>query len=249
MYQTFNSSRRCSLPKASPLLFALLLMQVVNSLASPAGTCAGTPPVKDQPRQVALHGNSVAADLEGITGSAEEVFELAQSGRIDRIGKRLDGLRKSIALLPVLQDDAVSALQPQLRHTMGELEQAVVSKDRLEIMRFSNRISLIATTLSVPLKPCVPTEVSLLDYHARELAIWSEMKRIERLSNIVIRMHLAWQTLMPKLVDRNATRELRRFSDLMGHLEAAKSFDEYSRLSRQVASELDGMKLLFARAR
>ena len=115
-------------------------------------------------------------------------------------------------------------------------------------MRNANRITLIAATVAVPFKPGVPTEVSLLNYNGRELEIWSEVKKMDKLSSIVIRMHLAWQTLMPKLIEQNGIKELRRFSDLMGHLEAARLPEEYGRLARQVLVETDAMKSSFVKA-
>ena len=70
----------------------------------------------------------------------------------------------------------------------------------------------------------------------------------EKLSSIVIRMHLAWQTLMPKLIEHHGEKELRRFSEIMGHLELAKTPEEYGHLSRQVRVEVDDMNVVFAKS-
>ncbi|HJV36998.1 hypothetical protein [Geomonas sp.] len=242
------SLRAMRFPLALVLLAGVCLLTSLAGAGSPPPKERSGPPVKELPRPLlAQHPNPLANELEVLSVSAEETYEVAISGKLDRLPKKFEAVKKSAASLPAMQDEANANLLPHLKHTITELEQAVNSKDRLDVMRFSNRVSLIAATLAVPLKPCVPTEVSLLDYNARELAIWAELKRMERLSSIVIRMHLAWQALMPKLVDHNATRELRRFSDLMGHLEAAKSSEEYSRLSRQLSSELTGLRMVFAR--
>ncbi|HJV65929.1 MAG TPA: hypothetical protein VJ550_09355 [Geomonas sp.] len=255
-----SQSRSLAKPLQVPLAFCLL----VSACLAGSPATAGSPPTKEQSRQqgssrpaplvkeqshqfIGQHPNPLANELESLSVSAEETFEAAIAGKLDRLPKKFEAVKKNAASIPPIQDDSNANLLPHLRHTITELEQAVNSKDRLEVMRYANRVSLIAATLAVPLKPCVPTEVSLLDYNARELVIWSEMKRIERLSSIVIRMHLAWQALMPKLVDRNATKELRRFSDLMGHLEAAKTPEEYNRISRLLSNELNSMKLVFAR--
>ena len=77
--------------------------------------------------------------------------------------------------------------------------------------------------------------------------IWSEAKKAEKLSSVVMRMHLAWQTLMPKLIEHDGIKELRRFSEIMGRLEAARTPEDYGRLSRQASPELDTMKALFTK--
>lgn len=192
-------------------------------------------------------GNFIVSGLDALSTSAEEIFTLALAGKMDRVPKKLESLKKSAASFEYLQEEANSILLPRLGRTIADLDSAVAAKNRLDTMRYSNRITLIAATVAVPFKPVVPTEVLLLDYNGRELEIWSELKKLDKLSNVVIRMHLAWQTLMPRLVEQNSLKELRRFSDLMGHLEMAKSPDEYSRLSRQLLLETDGMKALFGK--
>jgi hypothetical protein len=52
---------------------------------------------------------------------------------------------------------------------------------------------------------------------------------------------------MPKLIERNGVKELRRFSEIMEHLELARTPEEYGSLSRQVLVETDTMKAIFAK--
>jgi hypothetical protein len=232
---------------AAGIAASLLVIATAFSLA-PATAQAG-PAAKEQPRQsqTTPRYNGVSSDLDAVTDSAEEIYDLAWCGKLERIPKRLETLKKQAAALSYVKDDANSVLLPRLSHTLADLDQAVVAKNRLETMRYANRLTLIAATVEIPFKPTVPTEVALLDYNGRELGVWSEVKKTEKLSNIVMRMHLAWQALMPKLVEHNATRELRRFSETMGRLESAKTPEEYGRLSRQVASEMIAVKAVFAK--
>ena len=231
------------------LLLAAMLFLTVPSLASSAALAVNAPPAKEQPRPSAgaPRANFIVDELQSLSGSAEEIFTLAQAGRLERVGKRLDALKKNAAAFAYVQDEASSILLPRLGRTIADLETAIAAKNRIDIMRYSNRITLIAATVAVPFKPYLPTEVSLLEYNGRELEIWSEVKKSDKLSNIVIRMHLAWQTLMPKLIEQNGIKELRRFSDIMGHLELAKLPEDYARLSRQVLAETDAMKSIFAK--
>ena len=228
----------------------LLLLAIFSGLLPPASgpvQGASVPPAKEQAKSATGGGgaNFIVAELDSLSGSAVEIFTLALAGKMDRVGKKLETLKKNAAAFDYLQDEASSILLPRLGRTIADLEGAIGAKNRLDTMRFSNRITLIAATVAVPFKPCLPTEVSLLDYNGRELEIWSEAKKTDKLSNIVIRMHLAWQTLMPKLIEQNGIKELRRFSDLMGHLELARTPEEYGRLSRQVLAETDSMKAIF----
>lgn len=248
---------------ASLPALALIVLQVLAITSSEAQASNFSPSQKEPRQTLPLHGTAakettrppVAAprpsfpvsELDALSDIAEEIFDLAQANKTDRIPKKLEMLRKYAAAVSYLQDESNTMLLPRLGHTLTDLEQAVATKNRLETMRYANRVTLIAATLAVPYRPSIPTELSLLDYNGRELGLSSESKKSEKLANIVMRMHLAWQTLMPKLVERNAIKELRRFSDIMGRLESAKSPDEYSHLSRLVGIEMDLMKGVFSR--
>ena len=159
----------------------------------------------------------------------------------------MDTLRRKAADLDRIQDEAKLILLPRLRRTIADLDKALAAKNHQEALRNSNRITLIAATVAVPYKPRIPTEISLLEYNGRELEIWSKDKRIDKLSGIVIRMHLAWQTLMPKLIECNGGKELKRFSDLMMHLEQARTAEEYDRLSKQILTGTTTLEAVFAR--
>jgi hypothetical protein len=217
------------------------------TLVSAAPAMAGGP--APLPHQGAVvRANPLAAELDSLSESADEIYELAMAGKMERVPRKLESMKKSAAALPNLQDETNNILFPRLRHTLVELEQAVIAKDRHTTMLYANRITLIAANVSIPMKVTIPTEVSLLDYNGRELGIWSDLKKTEKLSNIVMRMHLAWQALMPKLVEHNGTKELKRFSEIMRRLELARTPEEYGKLSRQVAPEMEGIRTLFQKA-
>jgi hypothetical protein len=254
-----------SFPKRFPLsLRAALVLFLLPLLAIPAVSVhAASPPSKEQRSPAPPHGtpaakeirqavavprpNSPEGELDALSDVAEEIYDLAQANKAERIPKKLEVLKKYAAAVSYLQDEANSMLLPRLGRTINELEQAYLTKNRLETMRYANRVTLIAATAAVPYRPVIPTELSLLDYNGRELGITCESRKTEKLANIVMRMHLAWQTLMPKLVERNATKELRRFSEVMGRLESAKTPEDYAHLSRQVGVEMDVMKGVFSR--
>jgi len=227
----------------------LLAASLIPSAPSPA-RAANAPSGRELAKASSgtQRANFILAELDSLSASAEEIYSLAQSGKMERTVKKLEALKRNAAAFDYIQDEANSILLPRLGRTIVDLEKAIGAKDRLETMRYANRITLIATTVAVPFKPSLPTEVSLLDYNGRELEIWSETRKTEKLSGIVIRMHLAWQTLMPKLIEQNCLKELRRFSDIMGRLELARLPEEYGRLSRMVLVETDAMKSLFVKS-
>ena len=239
-----EQTRKTRIPGQSLPVWLFLFAIFFCSSPPPAEAGAVAASVKEPGT---TRANFIATELDSLSGSAEEIFSLALLGKIERVGRKLDALKKNAAAFDYIQDEASSILLPRLGRTIAELEKSIAARNRLDIMRYSNRITLIAATVAVPFKPSVPTEVSLLDYSGRELEIWSEVKKTDKLSSIVIRMHLAWQTLMPKLIEQNCLKELRRFSDIMGHLESARLPEDYGRLSRQVLVETDVMKSIFVK--
>ena len=231
-------------------LSALVMTSIIFTQAPPAEAANAPAAVVEQPRKImgAPRPNFIVTTLDSLSDSAEEIFNLAQAGKMDRLRKNLDSLKKIAATFDNIEGKEDLILLPRLRGTVDDLEQAIVGKDRLQAMRYGNRITLITATLAVPFAPGIPTELSLLDYNARELGIWSEVKLTDKLSSIVIRMHLAWQTLMPKLIEHHGEKELKRFSEIMGHLELAKTPEEYGHLSRQVQVDANTMKAIFTKS-
>jgi len=235
--------------RCSMLLPILILLAEIFVPPIPAGAAGSPSTVIEQPKEfaVASRAGLLPGNLDSLSDSAEAIFNLAKAGKIDRTRKDLDRLKKIATGLGGNQSTENLILLPRLESTIADLDKAIVTKNRLETMRNANRITLIAATLAVPLIPAIPTELSFLDYNDRELAIWSEVNMPDKLSGIVIRMHLAWQTLMPKLIEHHGEKELKRFSDIMGRLELARTPEEYGRLSRQVLVETDIMRAIFAK--
>lgn len=237
--------------KVLPLLLGVVLLQALcPGLAGAAGAISGKEPVARPAPPVLRAGSPVLGSLESMSNCAEDIYDLAKGNRIERLGGKLEALKKSAAVVRTIQDDDSRAmLLPRLDRTIADLDRAVAAHSRYETMLLANKVTLIAATLSVSLRPRVPAEVSLLEYNGRELEIWSELSKLEKLSAIVGKMHLTWQMLMPKLIDIGAIKEMRRFSDTMGSLEAAKSVEEYARLSRQVATAVNTMETLFLKGK
>ena len=237
-------------PPVFPGLCALIMLSVTFTQAPLAEAANATAKVLEQPKKVTgvSRPSFIVITLDSLSDCAEEIFNLAQAGKMDRLRKNLDSLRKVAATFDNIQGKDDLILLPRLRGTIDDLEKAIAGRDRLDAMRYANRITLIAATFALPFAPGIPTDLSLLDYNARELGIWSEVRMTEKLPSIVLRMHLAWQTMMPVLIEHHGEKELKRFSEIMEHLELAKTPEEYGRLSRQVQAEVDSMKAIFTRS-
>ena len=234
---------------SAAIVCALLLVSSLSYPPVPAQAAITPSPVRQQKALAdgASPVNFVETELDSLAGCAEEIFHLSLAGNMERAGKKLDTLKKEAAALDLIQDEAKLILLPRLKRTIADLEKALAAKNHLDAMRNANRVTLIAATVAVPYRPRIPTEVSLLEYNGRELEIWSEVRKLDKLSSIVIRMHLAWQTLMPKLIEYNGDKELKRFSELMRHLEQARTAEEYDRLAKQILAGTATLESIFAK--
>jgi len=189
--------------------------------------------------------NVIRDELELISGYAEDIFELAKADRWKKASKKLIMLEKVEKNLTNnangLGGDNLSALAK----SSSDLERAINTKSRQEAMTAANKITAIAALLAKPFKQRVPTNVMLLDFYGRELVIWSEMKNTNKLSAIVSKMHLTWQTLMPLLLAEGGSKDVKKFGELMKRLEAAKMPEEYGRLAISVLDEVDSLEKVF----
>jgi hypothetical protein len=188
---------------------------------------------------------SMQSELEALSDTAEDIYNLAKVTRWNKIRKKLDKLKQSEKAIKLIKNDENDFYSLQLRTKIENLEQAISAKNRKDTMHFANNITLIEVARIGELKPRVPTNVMLLDYCGRELEISAEEKDIDKLSNLVIRMHLIWQNLIPMLVDKGDSKEIKNFSEIIKRLERAKTPEEYDFLAKQVLDEVDNIEKVF----
>ena len=194
---------------------------------------------------VAPKYTAVQIEIEALSGIAEDIYELAKASKWDKIRKRLEKLKKAEKTIKMLRNEENDFFILRLRSKIEELEQAVSLKNRKDTMRYANTITLLDVAMIGDLKPRVPTNIMLLDYCGRELEILSEEKDLDKLSNLVIRMHLIWKNLIPQLVDKGDNENIKRFSEIMKRLERAKTPEEYNHLAKQVLDEVDNLQKIF----
>jgi len=183
--------------------------------------------------------------VENLLRHAGDIFDLARAGRWDKAEKRLVDLRKAENSLRLIMNEENSFYLQRLGKKVEDLGRAVAVRNRKDAMHYANRITLIDVALMGQFKLRVPTDVMVLDYCGRELEILAEEKDFEKMSGLVLRMHLVWQNLMPQLIDKGATREIKKFSEIMKRLEVAKTPEEFGQSSRQVLDEVDNLEKVF----
>ena len=162
-----------------------------------------------------------------------------------KVRKTLDKLKESAYAIKLLRNEENDFLSQRLTTKIEDLEQAISAKNKKDTLRFVNNITLLEIAMIGELKPRVPTNVMLLDYCGRELEILSEERDIDKLSNLVVRMHLIWQNIIPQLIDKGATKEIKTFSEIMTHLERAKTPEEYNHIAKHVLDEVDNLEKIF----
>jgi len=188
---------------------------------------------------------SVQIELQDLSATAEDIYDLAKVSKWRKIRKKLEKLKKAEKDIKLLRNEENGFFSQRLRNKIEDLEQAISAKNRKDTMRFANNITLLEVAMIGELKPRVPTNVMLLDYCGRELEILSEEKDIDKLSSLVVRMHLIWQNLIPQLGNKGDTEDIKRFSEIMKRLERAKTPEEYNHLAKQVLDEVDTIEKVF----
>ncbi|NVN91728.1 MAG: hypothetical protein HXX11_14160 [Desulfuromonadales bacterium] len=188
---------------------------------------------------------SIRDELEQIAGYAEDIFEFAKAGKWKRASKKLTALEKIELNLANIVSSIETENLAALTKSTSDLERNISARNRQDAMITANKITAIAALSTKSCKPRVPTNVALLEYYCRELEIWSELKTTDKLPVIVIKMHLTWQSLMPLLIAEGGSKNVKKFSEIMKHLDAAKTPEEFGYLAISVLDEVDNLEKVF----
>ena len=180
----------------------------------------------------------IQVELGALAGTAEDIFDLAALGKWYKIRKKVDDLKKRQKTINMLWTGENNYFEQRLAHKIEKLDQAVAAKSAADVRIVSNNITFLEIAMMGELNPGSHANVMLLGYCGRELEILSEKKEMEKLNNLVIRIHLIWQGIIPQLVDKNASKEIKNFSDIMKHLENAKTPEEYSQSAGHIREEV-----------
>jgi hypothetical protein len=184
----------------------------------------------------------IQSELEALAGTSEDIFDLAAISKWHKISKKMDELKKHQRTINMLWNGENNYFEQRLTLKIDKLDQAVAAKSSLDVRVIANDITFLEIAMIGELKPGGNTNIMLLGYCGRELEILSEKNDLDKLNILVIRIHLIWQNLIPQLVDKNASKEIRSFSEIMKHLEKAKTPEEYSQSARHVLEEVSNIE-------
>jgi hypothetical protein len=223
------------------LCFFLVIFCVAGQSAGASQSKTGqNPSAAPAPRVTVLQ-----AELERLSGTAGEIYDMAKANKWNKVRKKLEVLKESEKAVGLLRKEDNDIYSQRLGKNIEELEHVISAKNRLETMRSANAVTFLEVALMGDYKPRVPTNVKLLDYCGRQMEILSEAKDLDKLSNLVVRMHLIWQNLIPRLVDAGYTKEIKEFSLVMKRLDRSTTPEEYRSLAQEVFDGVDAMEKLF----
>lgn len=189
--------------------------------------------------------NTCLADLDALTNNAKDIYEHAKSNKWKHVANKLNAIRKTEQSYAFATNENNSALLQKLLEATADLEQTVTQQRRLDTMIYANRITMIGAKMAAPLNPRIPTNVAIIAYSARKLDILSETHHVDKMSEVVYKIHLAWQSLIPQVIEHGGSKEIKKFAEIMKRLETAKTPEEYGRLASSVLDEVNILEQLF----
>jgi len=238
-----NHSSEFNIFNAVPVAASLLLL--ITVLLGSGITC-GAGQAKPVVVIAAAPPNSYLGELEGLINNAGDVYEHAKSNRWKHTGNRLIAIRKAVQSRLITANDINPNLLQRLIEATSELEQAVAAQHRLDSMIFANRIMIIGAKMAAPFNPRIPANVAVIGYCARKLEILSETPLIEnKMSEIVYKIHLSWQPLIPQVIEHGGSKEIKKFAEIMKRLEGARSPEEYARQASSILEEVTVLEQIF----
>jgi hypothetical protein len=200
-----------------------------------------------------LHGNAQNAagqvkqapsSLVEVGDVGENIYDLAKTKEWPKVTEKLKTLQA--AALKLNTDlKGVSAELKRLTETIKALSTAVAAKDEHATKRQANQVTFIAADLIGPFNPEVPSAVTKLDFYGRELEIWGAVKDTAKLKVAGDAVRQTWDKLQPAVKAKGGTTEAKKFSELMTQLAAAKTVEDYARLTTPILDEVDNLEHVF----
>lgn len=187
-------------------------------------------------------------ELELLINNANDIYEHAKLNKWKHIGKRLHAIKKAEhQSFAAVTNENTTGLLPKLVEATTGLDEAVSSQHRLDAMIQANKIMIIAAKMMAPFNPRIPTNIAVIGYSARKLEILAESHDIAKMQEIVYRIHLSWQQLIPQVIEHGGTKEIKKFAEIMKRMETAKSSEEYGRQGSLVLEEVSNLEQMFSK--
>jgi hypothetical protein len=205
-----------------------LLMAITALVVQPSGARSQQPP----------------ASLVDVGEFGENIYDLAKAKDWANVGQKMKALEDAAKKLASDLKGA-EAGQKRLGMTLKALGKAVTAKDEQATKREANQVTLIAADLIEPFNPEVPAAVTRLDYYGRELEIWVLAKDTAKLKATGDAMRKAWEKLQAAVKTKGGNAEAKRFNRLMDQVTAAKTVDDYARITTPILDEVDNLEKVF----
>lgn len=217
-----------------------LLIAVINS----AQVCLAGQPGKIPPPELSPSNNNLI-ELEQMIANARDIYEKTEANHWKHLDKKMNSIVKVEQLLPSVTPEKDMPYYNNLMGVTSDLEWAIASHDRINAMKSANKVMILGARLAEMHNSPVPINVAVIAYCGRKLEILSETENVLDLSDTVAKLHLSWQQLIPLVSAYGGIKEVKRFAEVMKHLESAKTSDEYGKLASSVVEEIEIIEKIF----
>jgi hypothetical protein len=133
----------------------------------------------------------------------------------------------------------------QIAGVLDTLRSAVSAHKSNAALEGSNRVTLVAATLSEPYHPKTPADVVRLDYYGRELEIWSAQKNMKKLAQTSADIRRTWDAVKPTVMSAGGDKAAATTDALIVRLAAAKSPADYGKLATPFLDVVDELEKPF----
>jgi hypothetical protein len=218
----------------------LLLFAVING----ADACLAGQPGKTSAPELSP-SNANLNELEQMIGNARDIYEKTEINHWKHLDKKVNSIVKVEQLLPSVTSEKDMPYYKNLTGVISDLERAIASQDRITAMKSANKVMILGARLAEAHNSTVPINVAVIAYCGRKLQILSETENVLDLPDTVAKLHLSWQQLIPLVTAYGGFKEVKRFAEVMKHLESAKTPDEYGKLASSVVEEIEIIEKIF----
>jgi len=221
---------------------AFLFIAVFNG----GQVCLAGQPGKTTPTPAELSPANVNLNqLDQIIDNARDIYERTETNRWKHLDKKVNTIIKVEQYLPGVTPEKDRLYLNNLMGVTTDLEHAVAAHDRLIAMKSANKVMILSSRLAEAHNSPVPINVAVIAYCGRKLEILSQTDSGPDLNDTVAKLHLSWQQLIPLVTANGGIKEVKRFAEVMKHLESAKAPDEYGKLAPLVVEEIEIIEKIF----
>lgn len=189
-----------------------------------------------------LH-ESVPASLANAGEFGENVYDYAKANDWKNANVKLTALREAVTNVGRDVKNQSAAIDG-LNQKVGNLDHAVIARDRQAAMREANQVTVDVAQMTTAYKLRVPVEVTRLDYYGRELEIWAQAGDANKLQTTARELRQTWDSLRPAIASHSAA-EVKKFDALVARVESSKNLGDYARVATPVLDEVDNLEKLF----